>query len=149
MGLFDDLKKASTKVAGEMKTAATTIGQEAGKQGRVAQAQLKLRSLQGEVGEAEKALGGKVYDLAERGEIAHPELSAEMDTVREARAAVTAKEAEIEAIKAEEAASGATPAAAEAPAYDAADASTSMPGAGGADMPGTGSADMPGTTPPA
>ena len=113
MGLFDDLKKASTKVAGEMKTAATTLSQEAGKQGKVAQAQLKLRSLQGEVGEAERALGGKAFDLAERGEISHAELGAEMDAVRAARAA------------------GGTA----APGTG----STDMPGTGSTDMPGTGS----------
>jgi|GEM_PF-3545737 len=106
MGIFDDVKKAAATVAGEVKEAGKAVGAEAGKAGRVAQAQVKLRSLQGEQGDAEKELGQAAYDLAESGQLATPALEEAVAKVREARAAVAVKEAEIEAIKAEERSGG-------------------------------------------
>ncbi len=108
MGLFDQVKKA-----------ATTVGSEAGKAGRVAQAQVKLKSLQGDVGDAEKELGQAAFSLLDSGQLQAPALDAQMAKVREAKAAVAAKEAEIAAIKAEGEEGGAPPAG------------------GGTEMPGT------------
>lgn len=144
MGLMDGLKKTAASVAGEVKGAATAVGAEASKAGRVAQAQMKLKSLQGDVGEAEKALGQAAYGLAETDQLQTPALAEAVAKVREAKAAVAVKEAEIEAIKAEaDQESGASPdAAAQDPAAGAAS------GPAGGDAPSSAGADttkMPGS----
>jgi len=90
MGFLDDLKKAATNVASD-----------AGKAGKVAQAQIKLRALQSDVNDAHKELGIIAYDLAARGAIAHPELDPGVAKVREAQALVAEKEAEIAEIRAQ------------------------------------------------
>jgi hypothetical protein len=90
MGFLDDLKKAATNVASD-----------AGKAGKVAQAQIKLKALQGDVSDAHKELGIVAYDLVVRGAIAHPELDAAVAKVREAQALVAEKEAEIAEIRAQ------------------------------------------------
>ncbi len=127
MGILDQVKKAAATGAGVVKDAASTVGAEAGKAGKVAQAQVKLRSLQGDLADAEKELGQAAFDLCERGDLPSTGLEAALATVREAKAAVAAKEAEIAAIKAE---------GADAPAADApGESATEMPGSstGGAD----------------
>lgn len=105
MGFFDDLKKAASNVASD-----------AGKAGRVAQAQIKLKSLQGDAADAIKELGAIAYDLVVRGAIAHVELDGPVAKVREAQALVTAKEAEIADLRAQVGASDAPPPASGGPA---------------------------------
>jgi hypothetical protein len=67
----------------------------------VAQAQLKLHSLQSDAKDANAELGALVFGLAERGELSHPELGAALDKVRAAAALVREKEEEITRLKAE------------------------------------------------
>lgn len=90
MGFLDDLKKAASSVASD-----------AGKASKVAQAQIKLKSLQGDVADANKELGAVAYDLAARGAISHPELEGPIAKVREAQALVAQKEAEIAELRAQ------------------------------------------------
>ena len=90
MGLFDDFKKAAGSVASD-----------AGKAGKIAQAQMKLKSLQGDVGTAHKELGAVAYDLIARGAISHAELEPPVAKVREAQALVAEKEAEIAQLRAQ------------------------------------------------
>jgi hypothetical protein len=138
MGLMDSLKKTAVSVAGEVKEAASTVGTEAGKAGRTAQAQMKLKSLQGDVGEAEKELGQAAFAQVDDGTLVAPGLEAQMAKVREAKAAVAAKEAEIAAIKAE----GDDDTA--APVQPAADAAAATPPSAETPPPG-GSTQLPGT----
>lgn len=91
MGFLDDLKKAAANVASD-----------AGKAGKVAQLQIKLRSLQNDVGDAQKELGIVAYDLVTRGAVAHAELDPLVAKVREAQALVAEKEAEIAETRAQE-----------------------------------------------
>jgi hypothetical protein len=144
MGLMDQLKKTAVSVAGEVKEAASTVGTEANKAGRAAQAQMKLKSLQGDVGEAEKELGQAAFAQIGDGTLVAPGLEAQLAKVREAKAAVAAKEAEIAAIKAEGEAEGeAEEAAATAP--PAPPAATAPPSAETPPPPADGSTQMPGT----
>jgi len=85
----------------QMKKAASTVGAGASKAGRLTQAQVKLTSLKSDVGSAEKELGQAAFELNERGELQAPSLEVQIENVRQAKAAVAAKEEEIEAIKAE------------------------------------------------
>ena len=145
MGIFDEFKKAAVTVADEVKGAATTVGTEAGKAGRVGQAQMKLRSLQGDQAKAEKELGQATYDLIEAGSVQAPALDGAMAKTREARAAVAAKEAEIEAIKAEAAKSdSASPAAESTAAPETATSETPAAGSGVVTPAGP-STERPGT----
>ena len=90
MGFLDNVKKAATNVASD-----------AGKASKVAQAQLKLKSLQGDVAGAQKELGAIAYDLVARGAISHVEMEAPVAKVREAQALVAEKEAEIAELRAQ------------------------------------------------
>jgi hypothetical protein len=94
MGTFDKyLDKASSMASG--------LAGQAEKTGRVAQAQIKLRSLQGEAKDANAELGALVAGLVERGELSHPELEPALDKARAAAALVREKEEEIARLKAE------------------------------------------------
>jgi len=90
MGFLDSVKKTATNVASD-----------AGKAGKVAQAQLKLKSLQGDVANAQKELGAIAYDLVARGAVSHVEMEAPVAKVREAQALVAEKEAEIAELRAQ------------------------------------------------
>jgi hypothetical protein len=90
MGFLDNVKKAATNVASD-----------AGKASKVAQAQLKLKSLQGDVANAQKELGAIAYDLVARDAISHAEMDAPVAKVREAQAVVAEKEAEIAELRAQ------------------------------------------------
>ena len=85
MGLFDKVKEKATDALEQGKEAA-----------QVQQLKLQLRKLEGEVESASAALGTKAFDLLEAGTLTTgsglDELAAK---VREARAAVEAKKAEI------------------------------------------------------
>lgn len=140
MGLMDSIKKTASSVAGEVKEAASAVGSEAGKAGRVAQAQMKLKSLQGDVSDAERELGKAAFGLAETDQLQTPALAEAVAKVREAKAAVAAKEAEIAAIKSEgeTAEPGAAPTPpADAPATPAAETTPPPAGTNSGKMPGT------------
>jgi hypothetical protein len=77
------------------------VASDAGKASKVAQAQLKLKSLQGDVASAQKELGAVAYDLVSRGAISHVEMEAPVAKVREAQALVAEKEAEIAELRAQ------------------------------------------------
>jgi len=89
MGFFDSIKDKAGDLA-----------EDAGRAGKVGAAQVKLKSLQGDVNDAMEALGREAFALTEKGELAHPGLEAAMAKVRDAQKLVDEKKAEIEAIKA-------------------------------------------------
>ena len=89
MGMFDTIKEKAGDLAGDAERA-----------GKVGAAQLKLKSLQGDVDDAMKLLGREAFELIEKGELTHAGLDAGVARVREARRLVDEKKAEIEAIKA-------------------------------------------------
>jgi len=90
MGLFDTIKEKAGDLADD-----------AGRAGKVTAAQVKLKSLQGDVESAIGRLGHVAFDLIDTGELTHPGLEAEIAKVREAKQQVADKEAEIAALRAE------------------------------------------------
>jgi hypothetical protein len=90
MGIFDTIKEKAGDLADD-----------AGRAGKVGAAQVKLKSLQGDVKEAIEKLGEEAFDLIDKGELTHPGLEAAIAKVREAKKIVADKEAEIEAIRAQ------------------------------------------------
>jgi hypothetical protein len=85
MGLFDKVKEKASDALEQGKEAAQTQ-----------QLKLQLRKLEGEVEEASSALGAAAFDLIEAGTLAAGTgLDALTARVRDARAAVEAKRAEI------------------------------------------------------
>jgi len=85
MGLFDKVKEKATDALEQGKEAA-----------QAQQLKLQLRKLEGEVETASAALGSAAFDLLEAGTLAASgELSSLATRVREARAAVEAKKAEV------------------------------------------------------
>ncbi|MDX6619898.1 MAG: hypothetical protein QOK36_2284 [Gaiellales bacterium] len=85
MGLFDKVKEKASDALEQGKEAAQTQ-----------QLKLQLRKLEGEVETASAALGAAAYDLLQAGTIAAGSgLDMLATQVREARAAVEAKKAEI------------------------------------------------------
>lgn len=98
MGLFDTIKE---KAGG--------LADDAGRAGKVTAAQVKLKSLQGDVEKAEQQLGHEAFELIDKSELAHPGLEGATARVREAMRLVADKEAEIAAIRAEGDSTTATP----------------------------------------
>lgn len=93
MGIIEGLKKAGSSVS-----------EGAGRASKLSQAQLqqlKLKSLQDDVATAQEELGALVFDLIERGELAHGELDASHTKIKEALALVAEKETEIATLRAE------------------------------------------------
>jgi hypothetical protein len=85
MGLFDKVKEKASDALEQGKEAAQTQ-----------QLKLQLRKLEGEIEAASAALGAAAFDLLEAGTLsASHTLDALATRVREARAAVEAKKAEI------------------------------------------------------
>ena len=85
MGLFDKVKEKASDALETGKGAAHTQ-----------QLKLQLRKLEGEVDEANAAFGAAAFDLLEAGTLsASSDLGAFASRVREARAAVEVKKAEI------------------------------------------------------
>lgn len=85
MGLFDKVKEKATDALESGKEAAQTQ-----------QLKLQLRKLEGEVEAASAAFGATAFDLFEAGTLsAGSDLGAVATRVRDARAAVEAKKAEI------------------------------------------------------
>ena len=89
MGIFDTIKDKAGDLA-----------EDAGRAGKVGAAQVKLKSLQGDVKDAMEALGREAFELVEKGDLVHPGLDAALARVRDAQKLVEAKKSEIEAIKA-------------------------------------------------
>ncbi len=85
MGLFDKVKEKASDALEQGKEAA-----------QVQQLKLQLRKLEGEVESTSAALGAQAFDLLEAGTLAAGSALDELAAkVREARAAVEAKKAEI------------------------------------------------------
>jgi hypothetical protein len=85
MGLFDKVKEKASDALEQGKEAAQTQ-----------QLKLQLRKLEGEVEAASAALGATAFDLLEAGTLSvSSDLAALATRVRDARAAVEAKKAEI------------------------------------------------------
>lgn len=91
MGIFDTIKDKAGDLAGD-----------AGRAGKVGAAQVKLKSLQGDVNEALEKLGHEAFELIEKGELTHPGLEGVIANVRDAKKIVADKEAEIEKLRAED-----------------------------------------------
>ena len=89
MGIFDTIKDKAGDLAGDAERA-----------GKVGAAQVKLKSLQGDVKDALEEFGGEAFELVEKGELTHPGLEAAIARVRDAKKLVADKEAEIEKLKA-------------------------------------------------
>ena len=97
MGLFDKVKEKATDALETGKEAAHTQ-----------QLKLQLRKLESEVEEATAAFGAAAFDLLEAGTLSvTSDLSALATRVRDARAAVEAKKAEITSAGDDDADSGA------------------------------------------
>jgi hypothetical protein len=90
MGIFDTIKDKAGDLAGDAERA-----------GKVGAAQVKLKSLQGDVDKELQTLGREAFELIEKGELSHPALDAAVARVRDAKNVVADKEAEIEKLKAE------------------------------------------------
>jgi hypothetical protein len=91
MGFFDSIKDKAEDLAGDAERA-----------GKVGAAQVKLKSLQGDVKEAMEKLGREAFELIEKGELTHPGLDAAIAKVRDAKKIVADKETEIKTLKAED-----------------------------------------------
>jgi hypothetical protein len=73
----------------------------AGRAGKVTAAQVKLKSLQGDVETTIGQLGHVAFDLVDKGELKHPGLEDAIARVHAAKQLVADKEAEIAALRAE------------------------------------------------
>ncbi len=85
-----------------IKGKAGELAEDAERAGKVTAAQVKLKSLQGDVEKALTQLGRDAFDLVEKGELSHTALEAAVTRVRAAKQAVADKEAEIAAMRASE-----------------------------------------------
>jgi len=90
MGFFDALKEKANAVASD-----------AGRAGKVTAAQARAVVLQSDVRKAERELGHVAFDLIERGELEPAGMAEVAARLREAHRALTDKDAEIAAIRAE------------------------------------------------
>jgi hypothetical protein len=90
MGFFDAVKDKAGALAADTQRA-----------GKVTAAQARLVVLQSDLKKAERELGHAAFALAERGEIAHPDLAPAVERLRSTSAEVRSKEAEIAALRGE------------------------------------------------
>lgn len=86
-----------------IKGKAGELAEDAERAGKVTAAQVRLKSLQGDVDKAFTQLGREAFELIEKGEVSHAGLEAAVTRVRAAKQAVADKEAEIAALRAPEA----------------------------------------------
>jgi hypothetical protein len=91
MGFLDKVKENASKVAGD-----------AGRATKVAQAQLKVRSLQGDIEGVKKEIGGVAYDLIEKGELINPAFDELIAKIRDIQVQIGEKEAEIASLRADD-----------------------------------------------
>jgi hypothetical protein len=117
MGFLDKVKEKASEVASD-----------AGRATKVAQAQMKVKSLQGEIEHAKKDLGDVAFDLIEKGELTNVAFDEPLAKIRATQVQIDEKEAEIAALKAEGSAEGTAPgeAAAESRAAEEAVESTAV-----------------------
>jgi len=90
MGFFDKVKEKAGDIASDTARA-----------GKVAQAQMKIKSIQGDIEKAKVEIGAAALELIEKGELSNPAFDAGLAKVKEARASIAAKEAEIAELKAQ------------------------------------------------
>lgn len=90
MGFLDKMKDSASKVASD-----------AGRATKVAQAQMKVKSLQGDIDGVKKEIGAVAYDLIIAGELTNAAFDEKMARIAEIQTQVTEKEAEIAALKAD------------------------------------------------
>jgi len=90
MGILDTIRDKAGDLAGDAERA-----------GRIGAAQVKLKSLQGDVSAALEKLGAEAWKLIENGELTHPGLEAATAAVRDAEKVLADKKTEIEKLKAE------------------------------------------------
>lgn len=131
MGLFDTVKAKAGELAADAERA-----------GKVAAAQARLVTLQGDVRRAERELGQATFALLEQGEPLHPDLEATSVTLAEALRALTDKEREIAELRGESAESwapGGPPARFATVTIPAPSPRTSAPGTADADTADAGS----------
>jgi hypothetical protein len=88
MGFFDTVKDKAGALAAD-----------AGRAGRVTAAQARLAVLQNDLRKAERELGHAAFALAERGQLDHPDLAPAIEGLRATAAEISAKEAEIAALR--------------------------------------------------
>lgn len=88
MGFFDTVKGKAGALAAD-----------AGRASRVTAAQARLAVLQNDLRKAERELGHAAYALAERGQLDHPDLAHAIERLRAIASEVSAKEAEIAALR--------------------------------------------------
>ena len=128
-------RRAGTAREGEMgffdtvRDKAGALATDAGRAGKVTAAQARLVVLQNDLRKAERELGHAAFALAERGELDHPDLAHAVERLRATAAEVSAKEAEIAALRDEPLAPAA--ASGEAPAPAATVAATTVQTAAG------------------
>lgn len=111
MGFFDKVKEKAGEVASDTARAS-----------KIAQAQMKVKSLHGDVDKAKGELGAAAYELIDKGELSNPAFDEAIAKIRDAQAKVAEKEAEIAALRAEgeaaKAAGAGAPAETAAPTED-------------------------------
>jgi hypothetical protein len=106
MALWDSVKKGAEEGLEALREGMAVFMAEAGKQSRIFRKKVELTTLQNNVRHTFTRLGGRVYDLHVRGEkdiLSHPEVKVLIDQTDGYRARVREIEAEIEAIRKEEA----------------------------------------------
>jgi hypothetical protein len=131
MGFFDTVKEKANALASD-----------AGRASKVTAAQARVVVLQNEIRKAERELGHATFDLVERGDLEHAGITEAAARLREAHRALSDKEAEIAALRAD---AGERQAAAGA-AHDVDTAAEAGTVAGPASEPATGRGDAgPGT----
>ena len=90
MGFFDTVKGKAGALAADAERA-----------GKVTAAQARLVVLQNDLKKAERELGHAAYQVAERGDLDHPDLTYALERLRATTAEVHAREAEIAALRGE------------------------------------------------
>ena len=93
MGFLDNVKKGASKAASD-----------AGRAAKVGQAQMKVKSLNGDIEGVKKEMGVVTYDLIDKGELSNSAFDEHIARIRAIQAQIAEKEAEIVALKAEAAA---------------------------------------------
>jgi hypothetical protein len=98
MGFLDKVKSVATDSLEKGKELASDGLEKSQELAKTQQLKLELKKLEGHVDEAYTALGRKAFDGAEAGTLSADALTADVQAVRDATAAVAAKKAEIEAV---------------------------------------------------
>lgn len=118
MGFLDKVTKIASDSLEKGKELASD-GLEKGQDlAKTQQLKLEIKKLEGQLAEAHAALGAKAFDHADAGTLSGDAVATETQAVRDARAAVAAKQAEIDAVGDEEGEAEAEPAAAAAASTD-------------------------------